>query len=148
MCVWGRYFAQKARQNRRFDAPRRLFCLFFAKTGITLDTYRNFASASNPTLKRRKPGKKAAATACLAIAVVSNFNAKNFDFERSPSTPRRVRQRLRRRASRLRTRRECAPKARCPMGGSLCGNRDSSRGHRARKRGSARRSAPSRRRAR
>ena len=148
MCVWRRYFALKKRGKYAFCRAKTFVLPLFSKTGITLDTCRNFASASEPALKRRKRGKKATAAACLAVAAGSNFNAKNFDFERSPSTPRRARQRLRRHASRLRTRQECAPTARCPRGGSLCGNRDSSREHRARKHGSARRSAPSRRRAR
>ena len=97
-CAFGvLFYAKKARkicilprQDIRFAS--------FSQNRITLDTCRNFASASNPALKQRKGGKKATATACLAIAVGSNFNAKNFDFERFPSTPRRARQRLRRRA--------------------------------------------------
>ena len=146
MCVWGRYFALKKRGKCAFYRAKTFVLPLFRKTGITLDTCCNFASASAPALKTvQKRQKKAAAIALLAIAAGSTFNAKNFDFERSPSTPRRARPPPRRRASRLRTRQESLPKALCPKGESLCGNRDSSREHRARKRGSARRSTPSRR---
>ena len=97
-CVFGDDILRKKRGKYAFCRAKTFVLPLFRKTGITLDTCRNFASASNPALKTAQKGQKATAAACLAVAAGSTFNAKNFDFERSPSTPRRARQRLRRRA--------------------------------------------------
>lgn len=51
------FYAKKARKICICRAKTFVLPLF-RKTGITLDTCRNFASASNPALKRRKSGKK------------------------------------------------------------------------------------------
>ena len=148
MCVWGRFFAQKRGKTCVLTRQDVRFASFSQNRDNSRYLPKLRKRVRSPNKNGENGEKKATAAACLAVAAGSTFNAKNFDFERSPSTPQRARQRLRRHASRLRTRQECAPTARCPRGGSLCGNRDSLREHRARKHGSARRSAPSRRRAR
>ena len=58
MCVWGRFFCAKARKICVLTRKDIRFASFFCKTGITLDTCRNFASASEPALKTAQKRQK------------------------------------------------------------------------------------------
>lgn len=57
MCVWGRFFAQK-RGKYAFYRTKTFVLPLFSQNRITLDTCRNFASASAPALKTAQKGQK------------------------------------------------------------------------------------------
>ena len=57
MCVWGRFFAQK--RGKTCVLTRQDICFAsFSQNRITLDTCRNFASASAPALKTAQKRQK------------------------------------------------------------------------------------------